>query len=63
MKRRAPISKKRASNLRLEKAKQLFKEERTELEETLKLVLEDIGGFEILSWEDNPGIRLKVAVD
>ena len=36
---------------------------RTELEETLKLMLEDIGGFEILSREENPGVRLKISLD
>ena len=49
--------------MRLENAKQIFLEERGDLEETLKFVMDKIGGFETLSWEENPGIRLKVRTD
>ena len=33
------------------------------MEETLRIVLEDMSGFKILSWQENPGVRLKIILD
>ena len=62
-KRRAPISKKRESDVRLASAKKVFAEERKELEKTLRFVMETMAGHQLITWDETPGIRLKVAID
>ena len=62
-KRRAPISKKRESDVRLANAKKMFGEERKELDETLRFVLETMTGYSLVGWDETPGVRLKVKID
>ena len=63
LKRRAPVSKKRESDVRLANAKQLFGGERKELERTLAFVVEGMMGYEMISWDEGPGLRLRVTID
>ena len=49
--------------MRLANAKELFGNERKELEETLHFVVESMMGYEIIEWDDGPGLRLKVKID
>ena len=62
-KRRAPISKKRESDVRLAAAKEMFGNERRELEHTLGFLVDGLMGYEMVSWDDTPGLRLKVNAD
>ena len=63
LKRRAPVSKKRESDVRLSNAKQLFGGERKELEHTLSFVVEDMMGYQVIAWDDAPGLRLRAKID
>ena len=63
IKRRAPISKKRESDVRLANAKQLFGDERRELEKALNFVVEGFTGYQLIGWDDSPGLRLRVNID
>ena len=63
IKRRAPVSKKRESDVRLANAKQLFGSERKELERTLAFVVEGMMGYEVIAWDEAPGLRLRVRID
>ena len=49
--------------MRLANAKQLFGDERRELEKALNFVVEGFTGYQLIGWDDSPGLRLRVNID
>ena len=49
--------------MRLANAKQLFGDERRELEKALNFVVEAFTGYELIGWDESPGLRLRVNID
>lgn len=49
--------------MRLAKAKKMFGDERKGLEETLNFVTGNMTGYEMIGWDETPGIRLRVRID